>query len=146
VVIGLGSLIQLGLPLVLAAHPMHTSVVELTEEASTRSVLITLRVFADDFRTDQLGGSAEAYARAHFELRGPEGRPVALQWVGATRAGDVVEIRLRANLPNGRSHARVLATLLCERFPDQVNIVRATYGGHTASLLFTRGDQAKALP
>jgi len=41
---------------------------------------------------------------------------------------------------------RIRMTLMCERFEDQVNIVRATYAGRTTSLLFTRGDQAKALP
>ena len=69
-----------------------------------------------------------------------------LRWDGATRSGDVVQIRLRGDVPGGLAGARVWIALLCERFEDQVNIVRATYAGRTASLLFTRGDAAKALP
>lgn len=148
-VIGLGPVIGFGLRALLAAHPMHTSVAELTEEPSTHSVIVTLRVFADDFGTvapGGLGDAAKAYVRAHFELRSPAGQPVELRWDGAGQAGDVVQIRLRAELPAGLSGTWVRATLLCEQFPDEVNIVRAIYGGRTTSLLFTRGDQAKALP
>jgi hypothetical protein len=36
--------------------------------------------------------------------------------------------------------------VLCERYPDQVNIVRASYAGRTTTLLFTRGEAAKSLP
>ena len=35
--------------------------------------------------------------------------------------------------------------LLTERFEDQVNIVRVTCGGRRRTLLFTRGEAAKAL-
>ena len=146
---GLAALIQLGLSGLVAAHPMHTSVTELTHDPATRAVVVTLRVFADDFGTvapDRVGRGAEAYVLAHVELSGADGRPVALRWEGGTLSGDVVQIRLKAELSGGLSGARVRVTLMCERFPDQVNIVRATYGGRTASLLFTRGDQAKALP
>jgi hypothetical protein len=55
-------------------------------------------------------------------------------------------LRLRADAPRGLAGVRVRHTLLCERFNDQVNIVRATYGGRSATLFFTRGDEAKALP
>ena len=36
--------------------------------------------------------------------------------------------------------------VLTERFADQVNLVRATYAGRSATLIFTRGDGPKALP
>ena len=55
-------------------------------------------------------------------------------------------LRLRGEAPAGLAGARVRHSVLCERFDDQVNIVRATYAGRSASLLFTRGDGAKALP
>jgi len=148
-VTGLAALIGLGINGLVAAHPMHTSVTELRQDWSTHVVVVTLRVFADDFGTvapDRVGAGAESYVRAHLELRGADGRLVALHWEGASLSGDVVQIRLTAQLASGLAGARVRTTLMCERFPDQVNIVRATYGGRTASLLFTPGDQAKALP
>jgi hypothetical protein len=131
-----------------AFHPMHTSVAELMSEPGTGSVVVSIRVFADDFNA-ALGGSlgqAETYVRSRFELRDAANQPVNLQWEQSVQAGDVVQIRLRAELPRGLRGVQVRNLLLCDRFPDQVNIVRATYGGRTRSLLFTPGDQAKALP
>lgn len=69
-----------------------------------------------------------------------------LAWAGAERTGDVILLRLRGEVPGGLAGARVTSLLLCERFEDQVNIVRAVYGGRSATLLFTRGEGAKALP
>ena len=142
-------LLGLALRALVTLHPMHTSVAELVHEPDGGSVLVTLRVFADDFKTAVATGTdreAEVYVRSRFELRSASGRPIALRWEGAQPAGDVVQLRLRAELPGGLAGVRVRDLLLCERFPDQVNIVRATYAGRTASLLFTQGDPAKALP
>ncbi len=129
-VTSLAGVVGLALHALAAMHPMHTSVAELVHEPAARSALVTLRVFTDDLRAAvpaDRDSDAEAYVRSHFELRDASGRPVPLRWAGASRS-------------------RVLSLILCERFADQVNIVRATSAGRTASLLFTRGDQAKALP
>jgi hypothetical protein len=40
----------------------------------------------------------------------------------------------------------VASALLCERFEDQVNIVRASYADRSVTLLFTRGDASKPIP
>jgi hypothetical protein len=58
----------------------------------------------------------------------------------------VIVLRLRGEVPGGLAGARVTSLVLCERFPDQVNIVRAEYGGRATTLLFTRGEESKALP
>jgi hypothetical protein len=148
-VTGFVGVLGLALYALAAMHPMHTSVTELVHEPATRSALVTLRVFTDDFRAAVPGdrdSDAEAYVRSHFELRDASDRPVPLRWEGASRPGDVIQLRFRAAVPGGLAGVRVRNLVLCERFPDQVNIVRATFAGRTASLLFTRGDQAKALP
>ena len=137
------------LPALTAVHPMHTAVAELVHEPATRTVLVTVRVFADDFGAvvgSDDRAAVEAYVRPRVTLADPAGRAIELSWEGATRSGDVVQIRLRGDVPAGLAGARILMALLCERFEDQVNIVRATYAGRTTSLLFTRGDAAKALP
>jgi len=131
-----------------AFHPMHTSVAELVSEPGGLTA-VSVRVFADDFKAALPGGSlgqAEAYIRSRFELRDADNRPVNLQWESSAQAGDAIQIRLRAELPRGLRGIQVRDLLLCDRFPDQVNIVRATYEGRTTSLLFTPGDRAKALP
>lgn len=141
-------LLGLALPAFAAVHPMHTAVAELVHEPSTRSVIVKLRVFADDFAAavGPEDASAEAYVRAHLRLADAGGHPIMLRWEGIERSGDIVRIQLRGDAPAGLAGAHVLLSLLCERFEDQVNIVRATYAGRTASLLFTRGDQTRALP
>jgi hypothetical protein len=115
---------------------------------------VQLRLFADDFDaavrppTDRAAAdSATArYLRSTFALADRHGRPVRLAWEGTARSGDVILIRLRGVVPGGLAGARVTNLVLCDRFPDQVNIVRATYGGRAATLLFVRGEASKALP
>ncbi len=58
----------------------------------------------------------------------------------------MVLLRLRGEVPGGLAGARVTSLLLCERFPDQVNIVRASYGGRTTTVLFLKGEASKGLP
>lgn len=136
------------------AHPMHTAVAEVVQQDAAGGATIQVRVFADDFRAAvslppdaAAADSAMArYLRGTFALADRTGRPVRLVWAGAERAGDVLLLRLRGEVPGGLAGARVTSLVLCERFEDQVNIVRAVYGGRAATLLFTRGEAAKALP
>jgi len=136
------------------AHPMHTAVAKLVQDDPRGPATISLRMFADDFQAvvppspdAAAADSAMArYLRGSFALADRTGRPVRLVWAGAERAGDVIVLRLRADVPGGLAGARVTSLVLCDRFADQVNIVRAVYGSRTATLLFTRGEASKALP
>jgi hypothetical protein len=114
---------------------------------------ITIRVFADDFLAALPDAGAAAadsamsrYLRGSFALADRSGRPVRLVWRGAEWAGDVVLLRLEARVTGGLAGARLISLLLCERFEDEVNVVRASYDGRTETMLFTRGETAKALP
>jgi hypothetical protein len=141
-----GSLIQV--------HPMHTAVVELTYQPAGGVVAIRIRTFRDDFgATISLSPSRlpadsaiARYVRGALHLTDRAGRVLPLRWDGVEQSGDVIVLRLTAPAPEGLQGSQVLSALLCERFEDQINIVRASYGGHTFTLLFTRGDRAKALP
>ncbi len=137
------------------AHPMHTSVTEVVQEDARGHVSIQVRVYVDDLRAavcparDGTAGADSAmarYLRGTFALADRTGRPVRLTWTGAEPAGDVILLRLRGEVPGGLAGARVTSLVLCERFEDQVNVVRAEYAGRTTTLLFTRGETAKALP
>ena len=151
------------------AHPMHTSVTEVVQEDARGDVSIQVRVYVDDLRAavslpaDALGADSEGadsasgdsaaadsamarYLRGTFALADRTGRPVRLMWAGAEPTGDVMLLRLRGEVPGGLAGARVTNLVLCERFEDQVNVVRAEYAGRTTTLLFTRGETAKALP
>ena len=133
------------------AHPMHTSVTEVVQEGASGHVSIQVRVYVDDLRAAvSLPADADSaiarYLRGTFALADRTGRPVRLTWTGAEPAGDVILLRLRGEVPGGLAGARVTSLVLCERFEDQVNVVRAEYAGRTTTLLFTRGETAKALP
>lgn len=136
------------------AHPMHTAVAELAQQDASGTTTVQIKVFADDFQAavrlpaDPAGAdSAMArYLRGVFALADRTGRPVRLAWAGAERAGDVIILRLRGAVPGGLAGARVTSLVLCERFEDEVNVVRAAYGGRTETLLFTPGEWSKALP
>lgn len=136
------------------AHPMHTAVAELAQQDARGTTAIEIRVFADDFGAAvPLPADAAAadstmarYLRGTFAMVDRHGRPVRLLWAGAERSGDVILLRLRGEVAGGLAGARVTSLVLCERFEDEVNVVRASYAGRTQTLLFTRGESSKALP
>ena len=136
------------------AHPMHTAAAEVVQDDARGTATVRIRVFADDFQAavplpaDPTAADSviARYLRGSFALADRTGRPGRLAWAGAERTGDVILLRLKGEVPGGLSGARVTSLVLCERFEDQVNIVRAVYAGRSATLLFTRGEAAKALP
>jgi uncharacterized protein DUF6702 len=137
-----------------ATHPLHSALAELEYQPNSGAILIRVRIFTDDLaaalRTPKDSYPADSllsgYARGTLALTDQAGHPLPLIWQGVEHTGDTVLLQLRAKLTGGLQSARVLVALLWERFPDQVNIVRATYGGRTVTLLFTRGDGAKPFP
>jgi hypothetical protein len=136
------------------AHPMHTAVAELAQQDARGTTTVQIKVFADDFHAAVAlpadAGAADSamarYLRGTFALADRRGRPVRLAWAGAERSGDVLLLRLRGEVAGGLAGARVTSLVLCERFEDEVNVVRASYAGRTETLLFTRGESSKALP
>jgi hypothetical protein len=138
--------------LILAArHPMHTSLAEVRERAGR--VEVSIRVFPDDLESAMPGAAGAnadsvlaAYVRRAFVVTGRDGQAVPLRWDGTERVGDVLQLRLEGRAAAGLAGAAVSHGLLLERFPDQVNVVRATYDGNTRTLIFLPGDAAKLLP
>jgi hypothetical protein len=133
---------------------------ELWYDASARTVTVRLRVFAEDFgasvarRTGVApaadgmppAAAALAYLSGAFVLTVPGGHPLTLAWCGARRTGEVAFICVRATAPAPLRGARLRNAVLFDAFADQVNIVRVPSGTRTHTVLFTRGDDTKALP
>ena len=143
----------LALVLGVLAHPMHTSVAELRYDHRTGRATIAIRVYPDDLAAAVPGAdravtdSALARdVRERFAIVDRRGQAVRLEWRGVERVADALRIRLQARMPDGLDGARVAHLLLHERFGDQVNILRASDGTHTATLLFVPGDGPKRLP
>lgn len=139
------------------AHPLHTTVTEITSDPARRVVRAVIRVFADDFgkalaRPDRGGSSAPvaeqaalAYLQRAFVLTGRDGRVMPLRSCGTRRTGDLLWLCVETDAPTGLVGTRVRNSVLCELYDDQVNIVRTTAGGTASSLLFTRNATAKPL-
>lgn len=132
-------------------HPLHTTHTDLRQRGG--EVEITVRAFTDDLhravaaRERLTDDSAQVrYLRATLTLADAAGHPAVLTLIGTRLDDDVTLITLRAALPRGLAGARVRQAMHTELFDDQVNVVRADYGGRRTSLLFTPGDPARALP
>jgi hypothetical protein len=138
---------------VAGAHPMHTAVADVAFDAARGAAAITIRVFGDDLSAalgsvpgEAADSALSRYVRGRFAIRDRTGRNLTLRWDGSTREGDVVLLRLRVAAPRGLAGGRVASALLCERFEDQVNVVRISEVNRTVTLLFVRGDASKAIP
>lgn len=134
----------------LAAHPLHTTLTELSYDDGGRVVHLSVRAFGDDLRA-ALGGdvtdsAASGYLRSKVTLADRAGRPLPLVWCGLRRTGDVVWLCLRAAPGGAGGGLQLHVGLLFERYADQINIVQATDGARRWTLLFTRGDPARPLP
>lgn len=140
------------------AHPLHTTLADVSFDAASQTIRVSLRVFADDFSAAVTGTAMHTgavvpadtsmlrYVTERFTIVNASKRAVALQWCGVRRAAEVLLLCLRANDSRGLAGAYVSSTLLRERFDDQVNMVQATYGGRRHMLLFTKRDNSRKLP
>lgn len=141
------------------AHPLHTSITELTYHSADHSLRGSIRVFADDFERavaeaarakPAAGGAASnpalSYLGTSFSMKGRDGRWVRWKLQGTKREGDLLWFFLHGEMPEGPRGGTVRNNLMFDLFDDQVNIVQITYGGEKRSLLFTRGKGSKRLP
>ncbi len=139
-----------------SAHPLHTSLTEISYDARVRAYVVSIRVFADDFgatvamRTGApaLAGGVPAdaavarYVASSLRFADGAGRPLAPSWCGMRRAAEALFVCVRVAAPAGGG-LRLRNALLVDRFADQVNIVRATVAGAVRTVLFTAGDGVK---
>lgn len=142
------------------AHPLHTTLAELSTVAGTRALLVSLRVFADDFSRAVTGGANGRpaavppmpsdsamfrYVRDRFAVISANGQPARLEWCGARRVNETLLLCLRTPTAWPLSGARVRSALMNDMFSDQVNMVQVNEDGRRRMLLFTSRDGPKAL-
>jgi hypothetical protein len=127
------------------AHPIHTTLTNVTFDKTTAQVTAMVRAFAADVDhalTRHQRIDVSEYAKSAIRLTDQTGRSVPTTWCGSRREGDVVWLCLRAAAPHGASGMTLTDTLLFDVFDDQVNIVMTERG----SMLFTKGDAPRRLP
>ena len=141
------------------AHPLHTTLTEITADAASHTVRIVVRVFADDFGTaltrhahvavtpvaSAWDTAAATYVAASVTIADRANRPVALRSCGTRRSGDLLWICVEGTTAESPRELRGRNSMLCELFDDQVNIVQLVAGTEKHSALFTRGDGLKRL-
>ncbi len=143
------------------AHPLHTSLAELTYDQRSGAVVLSLRVFVDDYTKAAIvyaqkhpqsvsAGPAVSplvtYALSAFALTDSHNRRVAFASCGGKRVGDLMWLCFRGTVPGGGAGLHVSSQILFETYRDQINIVQAAYAGRHVNLLFTPGETAKSLP
>jgi hypothetical protein len=120
------------------AHPLHTSLTEIVKDQRSGQVALSIRLFADDFGSalDSLVASStsggvtprDEVARAYFErsvvLQDKDGRAIGLEWCGIRSVDNLTWLcaRSEARVPAGK--LRIRNSLMFDRFPDQLSIIR----------------------
>lgn len=150
---------NLAVPRVAEAHPLHSTITELTEDRVHGTVRGIIRVFADDFGTAvahsvkgrpvaagaQWDAAALAYVVSVFGFTDAGGRLLSLRSCGTRRTADLLWICVEAPSTGGLAPVKVRNAILCDLFDDQVNVVQGSVSGTRRSVLFTKGDRFKPL-
>ena len=140
------------------AHPLHTTLAEVTVDQPHQTVRAVVRVFVDDLSaglSHQRPGSghvgaaieaqATAYVLASFSMLDRDAKPVALRSCGVRRNQELLWVCLEGNISGASRDLSLRNAVLCDVFSDQVNIVQVGDGTNKRSVLFSRGDGTKRL-
>jgi hypothetical protein len=138
----------------IGAHPLHTTLAEVTIDRAHATLRVVVRVFADDFgtavnaakSTATFDARAAAYVGRAITVVDAKKEHVATHDCGTRKQGDLLWLCAEATLTGDQlRHLTLRDQMLSELFADQVNVVRVTDGAVTRSMLFTRGDGGKAI-
>lgn len=152
--------VLLAIPAAASAHPLHTTLTDVTTDPARGMLRVTIRVFADDFsaaaaRHSGLRPPADhrvadpviaRYVAARVQLLDAGGRRASLSWGGARREGEMIWITVYVPALRSLAGVRIGNSLMLDVFDDQVNIVRAQAGSRRSSVLFTKGDRGRVKP
>ncbi len=125
-------------------HPVHAARVEVL--GIGHDVRATVLVYEADFPAGNRPEAIGAYLARTVVVRDAAGRTIELTPTQVTTEGDRLRISLRGFAVAGLRNGRVAATLLQERFDDQVNVVEARIDGRRRTLVFLAGEAAQLLP
>jgi hypothetical protein len=132
------------------AHPLHTTLTEVSITPGTNVVRAVVRVFADDLASATGARSTTdvevvSYIAGALSILDENGRRLAGRGCGVTRTGDLVWVCVDAAFTGSAARLSLRNGVLSERFKDQINIVQATLGAAKRSVVFTKGDGPKRL-
>ena len=143
-------------------HALHQSTAEAEYNPQTKKLEVSLRVFATDLElalirhserivsldktpAEELDPVIQAYLASVFIVKTADGKPAPIEWVGkqtepASRPGDddAVTLFFELLLPSGLHGCELQHTLLCECYPDQINLLHLRDGEMKRELRFLR--------
>ncbi len=139
------------------AHPLHTTLTNISFDPARQNERAIVRVFMDDLGKavaahararlpeDITYGDALRYVASSFAISGPDQRPLPLSFCGVRRSGDLVWFCVETAVPTvaAKPSLTLRDNLLCDLFSDQVNIVQTSSDHQT--LLYTCGDGYKVI-
>ncbi len=136
------------------AHPLHTTLTEISVDGARHTVRATVRLFVDDLMAalakhpalkgadvNERGAAYVASALA-FSIGG---QPLAMRACGVRRSGDLLWVCFEGAITAAPAQLRARNPLLVEAFDDQVNVVQIGDGRSRRSVLFLKGDGEKPL-
>ncbi len=137
------------------AHPLHTSLAEITVKG-TGEFTVSLRVFADDFTRHTGVPEANAvtpipherivgYLKRTFVIIDRSGRGLPLKWCGSRRVEDLLVICLAGSVPGGLRGTRIRYSVLSDLFQDQVNVLQLRTGTRQSTLLYTPTETTRTI-
>ncbi len=129
----------------LVTHPIHTTSATLVPGPDRVSGRLVVRAFLEDFPPGRDSGAAVRYLADRLTLTAPGGRRLPMVLGRVTEASGVVSLEM--TITNGGPWRGVLVhnQLMCERFPDQVNLMQVKQPGRTITLLFSPGSRAQPI-
>jgi hypothetical protein len=134
-----------------AASPLHLSVTEANYDRAQGRVAFTIRMQVADIEsalserahrkisiTDpgEFAPLALEYVRETLRLKSPRSEPLRLEWAGLDVTNTQVFLFFETSLTGGIQGARIVNTLLQERFPDQINSVQVRDGALKQTIVF----------
>ena len=138
------------------AHPLHTSMAELTHDPKSGVITVSVKVFRDDLgraarararSSHSLSSSAQAvnYVISAIRLADISGVPIAMGFCGISDTGDLTVVCLRGRERNRGNGISVSNRVLFDQFRDQINVMAAEYDGRKSHHLFAPGDPPAVL-
>jgi hypothetical protein len=144
------------------AHPIHIGLVQMDYNAKSRTLELSVKLFADDFEsavnklnnvTLRLGSERELkesavllfdYVQRNMKIS-VNGSAAALHLLGKELEGEAVW--LYVEIPNVQNVKKIALTntLLFDMYDDQSNLVNISAGGQRKSAIFRKGKETATI-
>lgn len=141
-------------------HRYHTSLTRIEYKSEAKNIEITIRLFTDDLekslerfakkriefeKNKEADKIIEKYVAENFVLTDKTGGKLQLNWIGKEINADMMTIYLECASGESVEKYNLQNTLLFDSFPDQTNLIIATFENKKVDLLFKSGDKFKII-